>query len=129
VNLLKVKLTFEPSSLAQVAGIAALDDREFVHRSLELNARGRRFIAAALLKLGYEAVPSEANFLMVPLESASAAASLTEALLKRGIIVRPLGAFGLPKCVRISTGSDEDNCLLVEALEQLHMKEEVECRS
>ncbi len=43
-NLLKVKLPFEPSALAQVAGIAALDDREFVHRSLELNVRGRRLL-------------------------------------------------------------------------------------
>src|SRR5580704_9838510 len=57
-NLLKVKLTFEPSSLAQAAGIAALDDREFVHRSLELNARGRRFLTESLRKLGFEVVPS-----------------------------------------------------------------------
>ena len=41
-NLLKVKLTFEPSALAQIAGVAALDDREFVDRTLELNARGLR---------------------------------------------------------------------------------------
>ncbi len=126
-NLLKVKLTFEPSSLAQVAGIAALDDREFVHRSLELNARGRKFIASAIARLGFEAISSEANFVMVPLESASVAAWMTEGLLKRGIIVRPLGAFGLPHCLRISTGTDEDNRLLVDSLEQ-HVKEVV-CRS
>ena len=127
-NLLKVKLTFEPSSLAQVAGIAALDDREFVHRSLELNARGRKFIASAIARMGFEAISSEANFVMVPLESASVAAWMTEELLKRGIIVRPLGAFGLPHCLRISTGTDEDNRLLVDSLEQLHVKEVV-CRS
>src|SRR4051812_43409846 len=65
-NLLKVKLPFEPSSLAQAAGIAALDDSEFVHRSLELNARGRRLITDGLRKLGFEVVPTEANFVMLP---------------------------------------------------------------
>ena len=125
-NLLKVKLTFEPSSLAQVAGIAALDDREFMHRSLELNTRGRKFITESMRKLGFEVVPSEANFVMLPLESAGAAAALNEELLKRGVIVRPLGAFGLPHCLRISTGTDEQNRLLVESLEQI---QEAVCRS
>src|SRR5580658_6478549 len=104
-NLLKVKLPFEPSTLAQAAGIAALDDREFVHRSLELNARGRRFLSESLRKMGFEVVASEANFVMVPLDSAESARWLTEELLRRGVIVRPLGAFGLPNCIRISTGT------------------------
>ena len=43
-NLLKVKLPFEPSTPAQAAGIAALADKEFLHRSLELNARGLRYL-------------------------------------------------------------------------------------
>ena len=113
-NLLKVKLPFEPSGLAQIAAIAALDDKEFVHRALELNARGVRFIGESLRELGFEVVASEANFVMVPLESAGAANTFTEGLLKKGVIVRPLGAFGLPHCVRISTGTDEDNQMLVE---------------
>src|SRR5207302_10171000 len=104
-NLLKVKLPFEPSSLAQFAGIAALADKEFVHRSLELNARGLRLLTDVLRKLGFEVIPSEANFVMVPLENASIASWLVEELLQRGVIVRPLGAFGLSHCIRISTGS------------------------
>src|SRR5580698_6046641 len=64
-NLLKVKLPFEPSGLAQIAAIAALDDKEFVHRALELNARGLRFIATSLREAGLDVVPSEANFVMV----------------------------------------------------------------
>src|SRR5580658_9573413 len=63
-NLLKVKLPFEPSGLAQIAGIAALDDKEFVHRALELNARGLRLISHSLRELGIDVVPSEANFVM-----------------------------------------------------------------
>jgi len=122
-NLMKVKLPFEPSSLAQVAGIAALDDSEFVHRSLELNARGRRLLTENLRKMGLEVVPSEANFVMVPLESVPVASWLTEELLKRGLIVRQLGAFGLPHCIRISTGTDEENHMLVGALDHLNVKE------
>jgi histidinol-phosphate aminotransferase len=115
-NLLKVKLPFEPSGLAQIAGIAALDDKEFVHRSLELNARGLRLIEESLREMGFLVIPSEANFVMVAMESAEAAQSLTESLLKKGVIVRPLGAFGLPHCVRISTGTDEYNRLLLEGV-------------
>src|SRR3984957_14294005 len=91
-NLLKGKLPFEPSAPAQVAGIAALDDREFVHRSLELNIRGRKLLTSTMIQLGFDVVPSEANFVMVPLESATVASWLTEELLQRGVIVRPLGA-------------------------------------
>jgi histidinol-phosphate aminotransferase len=116
-NLLKVKLPFEPSGLAQIAGIAALDDKEFVHRALELNARGLRFIGESLRAMGFEPIPSEANFVMVPLETADAAKSLTEDLLRKGVIVRPLGAFGLPHCIRISTGTDEENRMLIDAME------------
>ena len=122
-NLLKVKLTFEPSSLAQVAGIAALDDAEFVERSLALNRRGRKMLIGELRGMGFEVIPSHANFVMVPLESAAAAAWVNEELLKRGVIVRPLGAFGLPHCLRISTGTDEENQMLIGALENLHLKE------
>lgn len=115
-NLLKVKLPFEPSGLAQIAGIAALDDKEFVHRALELNARGVRLIGESLREMGFDVVRSEANFVMVPLESPSAAKGLTEELLRKGVIVRPLGAFGLPHCVRISTGTDEENEMLLEGV-------------
>jgi histidinol-phosphate aminotransferase len=122
-NLLKVKLPFEPSGPAQAAGVAALEDREFIHRSLELNVRGRKLFTNVLRQMGFDIVPSEANFVMVPLESAQVASWLTEELLRRGVIVRPLAAFGLPNCVRISTGTDEENQMLIGALEQLHLKE------
>src|SRR3984957_389186 len=122
-NLLKVKLPFEPSGLAQIAGIAALDDKEFVHRALELNARGLRLIGDSLRQMGFAVIPSDANFVMVPLESADEAKWLTEGLLHKGVIVRPLGAFGLPPCVRISTGTDVENLMLIGALKELYVKE------
>jgi len=114
-NLLKVKLPFEPSTTAQAAGIAALGDKEFLHRSLELNVRGLRFLTSALRESGYTVVPSDANFVMLVLHDAGEAAGLFERLLASGVIVRPLASFGLPQCLRVSTGTDEQNRRCVEA--------------
>src|SRR6266545_3815653 len=108
-NLLKVKLPFEPSTPAEAAGVAALSDQEFLHRSLELNARGLRFLGEGLRGLGVTVVPSEANFVMTVLPTELEAARIFEELLAQGVVVRPLKAFGLPNCLRVSTGTDEDN--------------------
>ncbi len=62
-NLLKVKLPFEPSTLAQAAGIAALEDVEFLHRSLANNREGRDYLTGALRELGLEVAPSTRQFL------------------------------------------------------------------
>ena len=114
-NLLKVKLPLEPSTLAQAAGIAALADKEFLHRSLELNARGLKLLTAGFREIGLTVVPSEANFVMLVLGGPEQAEHFTQGLLRQGIIVRPLASFGLPNCVRVSTGTDEDNQRCLEA--------------
>jgi histidinol-phosphate aminotransferase len=115
-NLLKVKLPFEPATPAQAAGIGALADREFIHRSLELNARGLPFLTNSLRELGLEVVPSEANFVMVVLRDAAEAARVNLSLLRDGIIVRPLAGFGIPNALRISTGLMEDLEQCVDAM-------------
>jgi histidinol-phosphate aminotransferase len=115
-NLLKVKLPFEPSTPAQAAGIAALSDKEFLHRSLELNARGLRLLAHSFGEMGLKVVPSEANFVMVELADESQAQRLFLDLLAQGVVIRPLGSFGLPHCARISTGTDEDNQRCVDVM-------------
>jgi histidinol-phosphate aminotransferase len=114
-NLLKVKLPFEPSTPAQSAGIGALADKEFLHRSLELNARGLRYLTEELQALGVHVVESQANFIMTVLESEREATCIFEYLLSQGVVVRPLKAFGLANCIRISTGTDQDNRLCIEA--------------
>jgi histidinol-phosphate aminotransferase len=120
-NLLKVKLPFEPSTLAQAAGVAALADKEFLHKSLEINARGLKFLTDGLREIGLTVVPSEANFVMVVLPDAAQAAQLTTDLLKQGIIIRPLAGWGLPNCIRISTGTDDDNQRCVETIQKLQV--------
>jgi len=124
-NLLKVKLPFEPSSLAQAAGIGALADREFLHRSLELNARGVRFLTDSLTGLGLTVAPSWANFVMAPLGSEAEVTRCNEELLKQGIVVRPLKGFGLPDCIRISTGTDEENAIFIDAMKRIRDREEL----
>jgi histidinol-phosphate aminotransferase len=118
-NLLKVKLPFEPSTLAQAAGVGALRDEEFLRRSLETNARGLRFLTGALRELGMEVVPSAANFVMVVRESEADVNFLFHELLKRGVIIRPLKAFGLPHCLRISVGTEEENAEFIGALRKV----------
>ena len=107
-NLLKVKLPFEPGTLAQAAGIAALKDRPFLHRSLEANARAMAALESILQTRGIRYIESRANFVMTVWPSAQAAAAVTESLLRQGVIVRPLAAWGLPQCVRISVGTEEE---------------------
>ena len=115
-ELLKVKLPFEPSTPAQAGAIAAIEDKEWLHRSLELNAHALRRLTQTLAELGLRPVPSEANFVLIPLETREAARDLVEQLLRRGVIIRPMESWGLPNCVRISTGTDEDLDLLFKAL-------------
>jgi histidinol-phosphate aminotransferase len=117
-NLLKVKLPFEPSALAAAAGTGALADKEFLHRSLELNARGIRYLTESFANLDLTVVPSDANFVMLVFPDAALAQRLVEDLLTQGVIVRPLAAFGLPQCVRVSTGTDDQNRMCVDAVER-----------
>jgi histidinol-phosphate aminotransferase len=114
-NLLKVKLPFEPSAPAEAAGIAALRDREFLHRSLQVNARGLCQLTAGLQEIGLPVVPSQANFVMLPMAGEEQASRIFEELLSQGVIVRPLRAFGLPGCLRISVGTEEENQTCIEA--------------
>jgi histidinol-phosphate aminotransferase len=116
-NLLKVKMPFEPGTLAEAAAVAALQDDEFVAQSLDLNARGLQFVEEQLRRRGIATVPSNANFVMVNFENPDAADRFTEELLVRGVIVRPLQSFGLPSSVRISIGTEEDNRALLAALD------------
>lgn len=118
-NLLKVKLPFEPSTLAQAAGIAALRDASFLHRSLEVNAKGISFLVPALAELGFTVVPTSANFLLLPLGSEQEVEEMYNSLLQLGIIIRPLKAFGLPHCVRITIGTREENERLLGALKHI----------
>ncbi|MGH8004813.1 MAG: histidinol-phosphate transaminase [Limisphaerales bacterium] len=118
-NLLKVKLPFEPSHTAQAAGMGALEDIEFLEKTLENNRKGRKFLFDSLTELGFSAVPSDTNFVLVLMPGAEMAQNLFQALLTKGIIVRPQEASGLPEGIRISVGTEEENRILIESLEKI----------
>ena len=115
-NLLKVKLPFEPGALAEAAGIGALNDREFLHRSLEVNYRAMRVLTAGFDALNIQYVPSHANFVLTLWETAQEARRIVEELLREGIIVRSMASFGIPHGVRISTGTEGQMAECLDAL-------------
>lgn len=113
---LKVKLPFEPNSLAQIAGIAALEDTQFLERTIEVNRAGKRVIAQRLLDMEVRFLDTYANFFCLIFDSRETALQITEHMERHGVILRHLGGFGLPECVRFSIGTPEQNELALEAL-------------
>jgi histidinol-phosphate aminotransferase len=110
----RVRQPFNTSSVAQAAALAALADTPHLTRSVELNADGLRRVASACAELGLGVVPSVGNFLLVDL--GRDAMPVFEALLREGVIVRPVGNYGLPNHLRISIGLTAENDRLVDAL-------------
>jgi histidinol-phosphate aminotransferase len=106
---------FNVSRLAEVAACAALDDEEHVARSRRANGDGAAYLERELRALGFEVWPSDANFVLVRVGRPGA----YDALLREGVIVRPMGGFGLPDCIRITIGLPEENERCVKALRKL----------
>ena len=118
-NLMKVKEPFEPSSIAMVAGISAMDDNDFLNETLMLNKVGYDFLKSELSRLNILTIPSVTNFITTVWPSQEKATLITETLLKRGIIVRNLSPFGWDNCIRISIGFEEQNIRLISELESM----------
>ena len=118
-NLLKVKVPFEPSLLAQVAGMAALDDGDFLSRTIILNEKGKKYLKEELELLKVQYIASAANFITTIWESENRANSLTENLLKKGVIVRQLTSFGWPNYIRVSIGLEEENEKFIKSLKEI----------
>lgn len=108
-NFEKVRLPFEPTALSQIAATAALDDNEFLNKYLELNKTGRNYIYGIYDNLNIDYIKSDGNFVMSIFDSEETANKITYKLLERGVIVRGLKAFGLPHCIRVTTGLKEEN--------------------
>jgi histidinol-phosphate aminotransferase len=115
----KIKLPFEPSTLAQAAGLAALEDQEYLSATLENNRLGMNMFRDAFTQLGLKQIPSAANFIMLDMQSEERVMAIHEALLRQGIAIRPLKAFGLPHCLRVTVGLPDENELFLQAFRQV----------
>ena len=109
----RIRQPFNVNSFALTAAAAALEDEAFVARSAELNRQGLRQLYEGFARLGLQWVPSRGNFVMVHVGDAAA---VNEALLDRGVIVRPIAGYGLPEWLRVTVGLPEENARFLEAL-------------
>ena len=112
----RVRQPFNVGNLAQVGALAALDDHEHVRRTQECNREGLAFLRRECQRLGLEYVPSWANFLMVRVGNGP---RIYEALLRQGVIVRPMGVYGFPEHVRVTVGTPAENARFVRTLEEV----------
>jgi histidinol-phosphate aminotransferase len=111
----KVRRAFDITTAAQEAALASLDDRGEVARRRALNAEGRVALERALRDCGLEPAPGAvANFLYADVGEDSR--PLFEALLREGVIVRPLSGFGAPGAIRVTVGTPDENAFFAEAL-------------
>lgn len=108
---------FNVSRLAEIAAVAALDDDEHVQRTLRSNREGALQIRRALDELGIESWPTSTNFIL--LRGDRPGVELYEALLREGVIVRPLPGTGLDQHVRVTIGTPEENQRFVAAMRRL----------
>lgn len=113
----RVRQPFNVNALAQAAAIAAINDREHVRASIELNRAGMKQLTSAFERLGLDYIASVGNFVTV--DCGRPAAPVNEALLKRGVIVRPIGNYGMPNHLRISIGLESENARFIAAFEDV----------
>lgn len=109
----QVRPPFNVSSLAQAAALAALDDDAHVSASRKANRAGLDQLATGLGSMGVDYVPSVANFLLVEVGDGRTS---YEALLRQGVIVRPMAGYGLAAYVRVTVGTEEENDRFLKAL-------------
>ncbi|GBU24222.1 histidinol phosphate aminotransferase [Fibrobacteria bacterium R8-3-H12] len=110
-TLKKIKLPFNSSYPAQIAAAAALEDTGFIEKSLKINAEGRKHLTQSLQNLGFEVLPSAANFVCVKV--GPKATELVAWLESKGVIIRALSSFDMPEYVRITVGTKKENAELL----------------
>jgi len=109
----RVRQPFNVNSVAQAAALAALADVEYVAESAQINHAGLDQLTCGLAAMGVAYVPSHANFLLVHV---GAAGAIYDALLRQGVIVRPVANYGLPEHLRVSVGLPAENQRFLDAL-------------
>lgn len=110
----RVRQPFNVSTPALAAAEAVLDDADYLARSVASNREGLAQVGQGLARLGLVTIPSIANF--ITFECGRPAQPVFDALLREGVIVRPLAGYGMPRHLRVSIGTREENARFLEAL-------------
>jgi histidinol-phosphate aminotransferase len=113
----RVREPFNVNSLAQSAALAALDDNEFVKKVKERTEKGKRMLYSELEKIGIEYIPSLTNFILVKIGKKSKV--IYDRLLREGVIVRQMSAWGLDDYIRVTIGKEDENLLFISALRKV----------
>jgi histidinol-phosphate aminotransferase len=113
----RVRQPFNVNSLAQAAAIAALEDQDFLKKTMQLVHEELEFLYRALDELGLNYGRSEANFFLI--QVGKNADEVFEDLLRQGVIVRSMSSYGYPDCIRVNVGLHHENMRLLEALEKI----------
>ena len=109
----RVRQPFNVCSVGLSAAAAALFDDDFLQRSFEANAAGMRQLTEGFQRLGLDWIPSAGNFVTFKVGDGAA---VNAALLQRGVIVRPIGGYGMPEWLRVSIGLESENARFLEVL-------------
>lgn len=110
----RVRQPFNVNSLALAAACAALDDEAYLAESRACNAAGMQQLEAGFRELGLEWIPSRGNFIAV--DFGRDAAPINQALLRDGVIVRPVAGYGMPNFLRVSIGTEAENARFLDVL-------------
>lgn len=113
----RVRQPFNVNSLALAAAKAALLDQEHLARTVQLNDRELRRLAAAFSERKLDFIASVGNF--ITLDVGRPAGGVYDALLRHGVIVRPIANYGLPSHLRVTVGAEEQNAVFLNALDRV----------
>jgi histidinol-phosphate aminotransferase len=114
----RIRGPFNVNGPALAAGVAAMNDQGHVDKAADHNEKWVEWLSAELSALGLDVLPTAANFLSIrfPKTAGKTASDADEFLMKRGLILRQISAYGMPEFLRLSIGTEEANRLVVEAL-------------
>ena len=106
--MMKTKLTFEPTGLAQAAALAAYQDHDFLKKGIDVVESSKKRLYAFFDKHNVKYIRSVSNSVMMICDSEEEAINFTQSMLEQGVILRRINAFGLPNCIRITVGISEE---------------------
>lgn len=113
----RVRQPFNNNMLALAAAEAALGDEDYLTRTIAVNNSGMAQLTEAFIGLGLEWIPSYGNFVSVDVKQD--ALPIFDALLKKGVIVRPVANYEMPKHLRVSIGTERENQIFINALAEV----------